>query len=193
VCVCVCVCVYCVHCVCVCVRARARRCPRSVGMRFADVLDGAAMFSQSYRSSGRSARAYTLTHTHTHTHTHSDVLAELAELEEECEGKESEYHVKLLVNGMSALAWVSVEHPVVFLSEIVNSLPVFSDKIQLLAKRRTGARALSLALSLSRARAPFSLSLARALPLLHARSLGVPRSSHMNPPAPASTPPFGGS
>ena len=81
------------------------------------------------------------------------MLAELAELEEECEGKESEYHVKLLVNGMSALAWVSVEHPVVFLSEIVNSLPVFSDKIQLHAKRRSGPRALSL--SCSRARSLF--------------------------------------
>jgi hypothetical protein len=44
----------------------------------------------------------------------------------------------VLSTGMSALAWVSVEHPVVYMSEIVNSSPVFSDKIENDAKRRSG-------------------------------------------------------
>jgi hypothetical protein len=35
----------------------------------------------------------------------SEVLSELAELEDECEGKECAHVIKLLVNGMSALAW----------------------------------------------------------------------------------------
>ena len=66
------------------------------------------------------------------------MLSELAELEEETESKHLEYHIKLVVNGMSALAWVSVEHPVVYVSEIVNSLPVFADKIEKDAKRLSG-------------------------------------------------------
>ena len=37
----------------------------------------------------------------------SEVLSELAELEDECEGKECAHVIKLLVNGMSALAWFS--------------------------------------------------------------------------------------
>ncbi|MGB1603923.1 MAG: hypothetical protein ACPIOQ_64930 [Promethearchaeia archaeon] len=60
----------------------------------------------------------------------SAVLGELAELEEECENKRLAHHVKLVTNGMSGLAWVSVEHPVVYMSEVVMSLPVFSDKIE---------------------------------------------------------------
>jgi hypothetical protein len=37
----------------------------------------------------------------------SEVLSELAELEDECEGKACAHVIKLLVNGMSALAWFS--------------------------------------------------------------------------------------
>merc|ERR1712216_1082733 len=48
----------------------------------------------------------------------SAVLGELAELEEECENKRLAHHVKLVTNGMSGLAWVSVEHPVVYMSEV---------------------------------------------------------------------------
>jgi len=57
----------------------------------------------------------------------SEVLAELAEWEE-AEGPRAS-HLKLIANGMAALAWVSLEVPVTYVTEVVNSLPVFSDKI----------------------------------------------------------------
>mmetsp|Transcript_34489 Transcript_34489/g.71189 ORF Transcript_34489/g.71189 Transcript_34489/m.71189 type:complete len:486 (-) Transcript_34489:306-1763(-) len=65
----------------------------------------------------------------------SEVLGELAEFEEAGPGP-FQHHLKLVSNGMTALAWVSVELPVTYVTEVVNSLPVFSDKVLKEAKAR---------------------------------------------------------
>jgi len=57
----------------------------------------------------------------------SEVLVEIADWEE-AEGEMSN-HLKLVANGMAALAWVSLDTPVTYVTEVVNSLPVFSDKV----------------------------------------------------------------
>lgn len=55
------------------------------------------------------------------------MLNELEELEEE-DGP-FQTHVQMVASGMGAAAWVSVASPVLYVTEILNSVPALGDKV----------------------------------------------------------------
>uniref|UniRef100_A0A7S0EXV3 CAP N-terminal domain-containing protein n=1 Tax=Hanusia phi TaxID=3032 RepID=A0A7S0EXV3_9CRYP len=64
----------------------------------------------------------------------SEALAKISKYEESS-GRHTK-HLKMILNGMEALAWVTLPNPAAFVSEIVNCIPVFANQIVEAAKRR---------------------------------------------------------
>ncbi|EKX39626.1 hypothetical protein GUITHDRAFT_164914 [Guillardia theta CCMP2712] len=57
----------------------------------------------------------------------SEALASISKYEES--GGKHKKHKKMILNGIEALAWVTLPNPAAFVSEIVNCIPVFANQI----------------------------------------------------------------